>query len=495
MSASLIGADGTTIATTINGVPVSTPHVFTRLGGTTAQPNSVGALAFYSENDAGTITGNKYLKSPMTTDDNRLMVGLDTPMFNYTFNATAQNTAVWKFQQATTVMTGAEAGGFLTLNASSVLTANAACSYSTATQFTLMGNAGMHVEVTINPSLTVLANQVFEFGLFQSTATGATPTAPLDGAYFRITNAGVIGITNYNGVETPTSTFAALTVGANTELSIVITEREVQFWREGILLAEVAVPSGQGQPFLSNALPLTMQSRNTGTVTGSISLARYSDCHIDQRDLALGKPFTHIAAKMGQNGTQGQQGGTMGSTAILTNAATAAAAALVNTTAAAQFTGLGGHFLVLPTLAAGTDGILDAYQNPVGGVNQTARTLKITGVWVSAAVAGSIALTGGPLVYAMSLFYGSTAVSLATTESASFVSPTTKAPRRVPLQILSCVAAAPAGTALAGALYIGFATPIAVNPGEWVGIAARNQGVVTTLGSVAFNVGFDVMAD
>lgn len=51
------------------------------------------------------------------------------------------------------------------------------------------------------------------------------------------------------------------------------------------------------------------------------------------------------------------------------------------------------------------------------------------------------AITGGPVIYAYSLAYGHTAVSLATTESA-----TTKAPRRLPVGIQTFAPTSPVGT-------------------------------------------------
>lgn len=499
MSASIIGRDGAAIASDANGIPISTPDILQRVGGPTPQPNFVGCHAIVSINDHGEITGNKYLKGPMTTDDKRLMVGLDTPLLNYTFNSTASNTGLWQFQQAAVTMAASEGGGFLTLNSGSVLTAAAGCAYQTDAYYTLMGNAGIHVEFTINPSLTIIANQIIEVGLFKSWASGGAAAAPADGAFFRITNAGVIGITTFNGTETPTSTFAAPVAGTSTEYSFVITEREVQFWKEDILLSEITVPSGQGQPFLSGALPFCMQTRNSGLVVGSIALPRFSDVHIDQRDLNLGKSFPDVVAKLGQMGSQGQQGGTMGSTANTSAAGNTTtlgvAAALSNSVlGTGNLIGFGGFVHYLPTLTAGpvaaVKGILSAGLNPIGSVNQIPRTLYIKGVFVSQAV--GVVLTGGPVIGALSLFYGSTLLTLATAaDTASFTTNTVKAPRMQPLGIQSCIAAAAAGVSLTGPTYFPLTSAIAVNPGEYFGVCQANLGTVTTVGEIEAVVGYD----
>ena len=153
-----------------------------------------------------------------------------------------------------------------------------------------------------------------------------------------------------------------------------------------------------------------------------------------------------------------------------------------------QFTGLGGVFLVLPTLTAGTDGLLCSYQNPAGGINQTPRELYITGVAISGAVAA--ALTGGPVVYAYTLAFGHTAVSLATTETASFATGTTKLSRRIALGVQACAATAAAGVQLTE-IVRKFDAPIVVNPSEFIAVAARNLGTVTSGGSLAITVTFD----
>ena len=62
MSVSLIGKDGSAIATATNGVPVFT-------GDAAAAPAGVGGVRLFSENDAGTVTGTPYLKSPETSSD------------------------------------------------------------------------------------------------------------------------------------------------------------------------------------------------------------------------------------------------------------------------------------------------------------------------------------------------------------------------------------------------------------------------------------------
>ena len=469
-----------------NSLRVSTRQATQRLGGETAAPNQVGAIRMFCEKDAGASSGVAYLQSPYCSDDGRLAVAVDTPTFFDAFTETTQNTGIWRHQFTTMTMT--MGSGFLLCNANSTAATSTGCQYTTWATFPLYGNNATHLEMTGAITSIPQAGQVFEAGFFGYGANAYT--APTEGCYFRLDSAGLIGVINYAGVETTTAvliTAANFPVNQNGQFKIIISQREAEFWLNGTFLGDIDVPAGNGEPFMNGALPVSFQQRNSGAVTGTQMQVKVAGLHIDQQNY-FNKPMADICTSFGYMGSQGQDGGTMGSTAILSNAATAAAAAVVNTTASAQFTGLGGVFLVLPTLTAGTDGILCDYAIPAGGVNQTPRRLVIRGVNISSGV--QTVLTGGPLNMAYSLAYGHTAVSLAQTETASFATATTKAPRRIPLGVQNYIAAAAAGIESKD-LVVKFTAPIYVNPGERVAIAVRNLGTVTTLGALAISVMFD----
>ena len=480
-------ATGTSQKVNTNGdARVTTPQVVQRLGGETPRPNDVGASRMFCEIDAGAMTGNAYLLSPDVTADGRLSVAVDTPIFFDNFTETVQNTAIWRHQFTTMTMT--MGGGYLLCNANSTLTTGTGCQYTTWQTFPLFGNNGLHVEFTGAFTVAPLVGQVFEVGLFPYGANAQA--APTEGVYFRLTEVGVYGVMNYNGTETATGLLipiASMPVNTNGQYRMVITQREVEFWLNGSLTGSIAVAIGQGEPFMTSALPLNITHRNAGALTGTPCQVKIASIHADQQGF-WNKTNAELLAGMGLMASQGQDGGTVGSTALLNNTATAAAAALSNTAAAASNLGLGGVFQVLPTLTAGTDGILCSYQVPVGGVNQTPRRLVIRGIKISGAV--QTALTGGPILWACSLAYGHTAVSMATAETASFATATTKAPRRIPISMQNYIAAAAAGVP-DNPSSMQFLAPIYVNPGEFVAVVMRNLGVVTTAGAIAIIVGFD----
>ena len=428
------------------------------------------------ENDAGLITGVRELSAPFVSENQRLSVGLGTTLALYNFTAGTQNTG--KFKHAFTTMTMTQSAGFLNINPALATVSGNYAYLQTWKHFTLQGDATLNLEMTGQISANPPANQILETGLFLGTAG----VAPTDGVFFRLTSAGLIGVVTSGGVETPTGTLAAtIPLNTNGQYRIRISQRSVSFWLDGIKGGTVSVPAGNAVPYLTMNLPMCYMMRNSGTVTGGFT-TRIGTATMTQTDLHTTKSWSEQMGNQG-NANQGQDGDAMGSLAIYSNAALGAAAALTNTTAAAPNTGLGGAVLVLPTLAAGTDGILFSYQNPAGSVTQPPKTLVVTGVTVSGAV--QVALTGGPLVYVMGVAYGHTAVSLATTESGTFATGTTKAPRRVTLGTLSCVVTAAVSVSL-GQVNIQFQTPIVVNPGEFFAITARNVATVTSAGAVAF---------
>jgi hypothetical protein len=423
------------------------------------------------------------LRVPGVSYDGRLSVGLDTLSALYNFTNTAQNTGDFKYLSST--MTCTQSSGFLNLNAISSTASGNYTSMQTWKYFTQLGDGDLHVEFTGAVSAAVPANQVLEAGLFLAVA-GAT--APADGAFFRLTDSGLRGYVTYSGTETPTGVLAAsITPNSVAKFKIIIGQRQVLFYINDVLGGSIDTPAGNPTPYAWLNLPVCMAMRNTGVVTGPF-ITRVGGIHVSQTDLNTGKSWATQKALQG-DARQGQDGDTQGPTCIYTNAATAAAAALVNATAAAQFTGLGGLAQVLPTLTAGTDGILFSYLNPIGSVTQPPKTLVVTGVSISSGV--TTVLTGGPLVLAFGVAFGSSALTLATAaETASFTSGTVKLHRRVPLGIQTYPVTAAVGVGAIDIVRM-FDSPIVVNPGEYFNIVCRNLGTVTTLGAVAIMASVD----
>ena len=450
---------------------------------------ATGGFRFFSENDFGYWTGVYFLKPPETTVDYRLRTSFDTLVFYDNFNMTAQNTGVWK--TIFTTMTLTAAGGFLLFNTGLTAAASSGVSYTTWRTFPIFPKNSLIAEGTFELNAVPQGNQIFEFGFFLPPAGATAP--PADGVYFRFTADGLTGCMNYNGNELTIgdvikyAPVSNLVMGAHT-LYFEIDTRQVQFWVDDDLIGNITIPNGVGAPFLTTSLPMTMQQRNTGTVLSTPLLqVKCAECAVYFGDVHASKPWPHQMAGLSLNAAQlgnGTSTPTIAtcSNALYTNSLAAGAGVAMTNNTAALTAGLGGQFGALPTLVVPTDGLLSSFQNPVGSVNIAPRTLYITGVRIQGAI--TTTLVGGPVLYAYALCYGHTNVNLGVAETGSFVTATTKAPRRIPLGFETYGAAAVAGVLGGPGINVDFAVPIVVNPGEFVAVSAKNLGVVTTAGVI-----------
>lgn len=409
----------------------------------------------------------------------RLETGQLVPLLYEVFNYTTVNSAI--FTVPVTTMTVTAASGTVNLNASAITTTATVARISTYQYFPILPEHSTYCMAGVLLTQTPQTNNVIEIGFIICSGT----TAPTDGAFFRYDNAGNLkAVLNINGTET---TSAVLTTPAFTSLhdyKIVISNNRALYYIDGALQAVIARPNNSGFPVYSAYQPFTVRTYNSG-VPSLAQVVKISYVYVGLQDLVgLGKSFNTIAAFAQKMGSQGQSGQTMGSTALYSNSlAPGAGAAMTNTTAALG-SGLGGQFSALPTLAANTDGIVCSYQNPAATSAVPGKVLYISGVKIQSMV--TTVLAGGPIYYMYSLAYGHTTVSLATAESA-----TAKAPRRVPIGIETFAATAAVGTLGSNGISLSLQNPIAVNPGEFVQVVAKNVGTVTTTGVVTFLISFD----
>ena len=455
---------------------------------------SAGFASMVGEHDAGTITGSKINREVDISSDYRLRVGSDALYFNENFSGSAINTTLW--QVPVILSSASPASGFLVLNANSSVANGAMCMVRSIRTFPMYTSYGLFVESVVQFPQVPQANNVAEWGF--GYASGSTLGAPSDGAFFRLNASGEFRciVTNANvEVTSPPLNFSSIIGVATSVHTIVhINEDEVSFWVEDKIVAFL----NRGQAS-SNVIGLTNQPVFFRVYNSGIpSLAqqiKVAFCNVSQADIIDEKPWMHKIASWGGGGYQGQTGQPLGSTALYTNNLVAGAGAVMTNTTAALGSGLGGQFTAIANATSGSsaiDGIISSYQVPLGNINMPQRSLYITGVWVQCAVTGSAVsgsqITGGPLLYAYTLNFGSNTVTLATAADAL---PATKAPRRIPLGFESIAANAASGTIGQGVIR-SFQTPILVQPGEFVQVSAKNMSIFpTTLGIVTFLVGFD----
>lgn len=413
----------------------------------------------------------------------RLAVGQAVMLFNDVFNYTTLNSATW--QAPTTTQTVTVGSGLLTLNASAITTLNTVSRVTTWAFFPLQSDFATYAVWDAYLTQAPVINCTIEIGFIQCTAS----TAPTDGAFFRYDATGTLkAVLNNNGTEFTSAALAIPSAGVSHKWKIVMENDRCLFYIDGACQSVIAAPSAMGMPTFTPAQPFTARLYNGGTAPTIANTLKIGYVFVGLQDAGgLGKDNATIAAIAGRHGSQGQNGQTVGTTALYTNSLAAGAGAVMTNTTAALGTGLGGQFSALPTLAAGTDGIVCSYLNPAATANVPGKTLYIRGIRISSVVTTVLVGNATPVVFLYSLAYGHTSLSLATTESA-----TAKAPRRIPLGSESFIAAAPVGaTGSSSGVTVPFLCPIAVNPGEYVAIAAKNVGVITTSGVVTFLVSFD----
>lgn len=432
-------------------------------------PGSVGGMRLFSENDAGGITGAAYLASPETSDDYRLRVGVDTILFQDSFNATSQNTANWK--HVFTTQTMVQSSGFLVTNNNLTATTATGCYLQTWRHFPFILASQTYAQFELILDNTVQANQEIYIGLFVGVAAA---TGPADGAYIKITSAGTAGVIDYAGSKTPSTPIANKAAGVSSKYTIAIADAEVEFWRDDELFASIELPTGNAQPFTTTSLPFCIQSLNSGAVAGTPARGKIGCVNISQGDIATFRSWQQQMAGCGLMAYQGQNGGTMGTTALLPNAtaATTVTGGAISQTVAIA-TGLGGQAGIVAG-AAGADGLITAFQVPLGSATQTPRNLVITGMRIdSVNIGAAVATTASVLQW--SLAFGATGASipsLAQAETGSFVTATAKAWRRVALGVQGWIVAAGIGVA-AQPITVTFNSPIVVSPGEWVASVAK----------------------
>mgnify|MGYP000514646476 CR=1 FL=1 len=446
-------------------------------------PSTAGNyITLVCEADAGVVTGSVTQRQADISAYYRQRVGVDTVLFaeRFLLNSSAANvnphTANWT---VSATLTNALSG--FTLNSALGLTTNAYSILRTRRVFTVYDGYPLQFSAicTYNQASNALsANVTVEFGFGQA----ATNAASTDGAFFRYDGTTMRCVVNVNGSEsvvTPSGTYTPTVNVAHTYL-VVVTNAATEFWVDNLLYANIAaVP-------LANVMPAYYRLYNGGSSPAvGVSLSIYSTS-VTLGDMLSGRTWPEIQAGSGLHCSQfflgAASGASIGTTATYSNSlAAGAGVVLTNTTVAT--TGLGGQIGIQPTLAAGTDGIVCGYQLVAATNALVTRNLFITGITIHGAV--TAALTGGPVLWAYSMFYGNTAISMATAESAS-----AKAPRRIPLGFETYPAASAAGV-IGGGIDRVFTTPVLVSPGEFVGVCAKNLGTVTSAGVIVLLVRFD----
>jgi hypothetical protein len=415
--------------------------------------NHTGYAVLAGENHNGELgVATPLRRTARITPDGRLRVGIDSPYWQDTFNHAVADTSA--YQMVTATATLAMTAGYMVFNAGNSVALNAVARVQTYRTFNLNAAASLEVMFRARFAINLQANNVGEMGLGYA-ATTATPTA---GVYYKITSAGAIeGCVNFNGTEvtTPLTGFT-MVANENNYYRIVIDQDRAEFYINGVLYGFIAIANTAAAVTFPRALPLLMRLYNSAATTAAQRL-EISDVAVLGRDLNQVRDWETAQVGMEQGSYLNPRGVAAGQTANYVNSTAPVNATLSNT--AAGYTTLGGQFGFAAVAGAATDYALFAYQVPAPAAAGGNKNLVIRGIRIEALNTGAAVATTATVLQ-WSLGVGSTAVSLATADSATAG---TRAPRRVPLGFQSF----PVGAAI-GAI----ATPVNLNLDAPVYVAA-----------------------
>ena len=448
--------------------------------------------ATFFENDPGTVMGARYVKSPEVDEDYRLRIAHDNILDRETFIYTAQNTG--KHTHTFTTMTATVSANGLLCNSGAITTTATGFTFGTHAEFPCAHAAAttyFETSMSLNTNIaSIPANFVMDVGAFRRGAS--TAFAPTDGAYFRFSSAGITAVINRNATETVQvlSGVSGILANENHRYIISVSEREVEFWIDDVRYASIDAPITQGQVILGATLPWSLRLANTAVPSAAVT-ALVTDYTVSYGGALFAETFSTVGNRS-LGSYQGLSGGTMGTLAGNIGNSTAIPTTAAGSNTAANVTGLGGVGSITAAAAAATDFILTSYQVPAGTVAVQGRRLVVRGVRVSAVNLGAAVATSATSCL-IGLAFGHTAVSLATAETASFATATTKAPRRLPLGFMYWNVAAPIGaTPQNGDIVQTFANPIYVNSGEFIATTLKfTSGTATASQQITYTVTFD----
>lgn len=473
-----------------------------------ANPQNVGAVRFYSENDTGVATGSPNYLSPETDTDYRLRVSNDIILDEEDLTYSAQNFTKHAMHATTFVPTWTPVG--FNTNPTNTLTSLASTVLRTYKTFSIEGTEtlALDLEASLNiaSGAAIPAQQVVEFG-FGLVATGATPIDFFDGVYFRVNSSGVYGVIRNNSVTDSAiaGPFNDYTGAAWTPISgrkyqwlVYITTRVVQFWvsdpvTEEIWLAgQIDTPPGYGQPTASQALQFVTRHYISGAATVGLNF-QVSRYNVRRGGTNIGTTLNVLAARAMESNLSPGTLATTANQTVTTGTIVKTTAAVPTNTAALLVNSLSGIVQETATLATTVDGMLMSYQNPAlpTGVSATyaqGKRLRIDAINIASSVA--LAFTGGPISKHFYLAYGSTLVSL---QGVAADTVTTKAYRRVQLPIVQYYASgilAGAQVPTNSSSYV-LQTPIYVNPGEFIALVTFHVGTAPTVGTINHAISFD----
>jgi hypothetical protein len=423
--------------------------------------NHSGYAVVVGENHDGASGLSTPLRRALkVTPDGRLRTGVDQVLWEDTFNHTVVDTSA--YQCVTSTATLAMTGGYLVFNAGNSVALGAVARVQTYRTFQLMASSTNEIVFRARFNVALQANSNVEMGLGFA-ATTATPT---DGIYFKVNTSGALqGVVNVNGTETTVALDFTPVPNENNFYRLVQDQDQVEFYINGKLYGILKVSATAASTSYSRSLPLLMRCYNSAAVSTAFRM-EISDIAVIGRDLANNRLWSTARAGMEQSSINNARGAAAGQTANYANTAAPVSATLSNT--AAGYTTLGGQFQFAAVAGAETDYALFGFQVPLPSAAGAGKNLVIRGIRIETMNTGAAVATSATVLQ-WGLGIGSTAVSLATADSATAG---TRAPRRIMLGLQSFPIGAAVG-AIATPVDVNLDAPLYVSAGTFVHVIIK----------------------
>ncbi len=429
-----------------------------------------GFVATASEVDPGTPAASiaRTVRPDDTSADFRKRVGVDTPQSYKIFPGTIVNTITW--QQNLATMTVAQSGGFIRLNSGNSITSGQAANLYSYRFFSQQLTMPLYFECDLKYVSGGLQSGVtVEFGMMNGPSGVAEPT---DGAFFRYNGSALLAVLSYGGslseviiIVDPSLVPA---VNGTAYYQILFYTQEVEYWVNGTLVARIEQPAANGTPTLSPSQQVAFRIRNGVGVASAVQV-HVSSVGVDLGDGLFGQTMGEWAVGNDGGSWQTQDGVAVAQTTQWPNSGAAAVGTLSNTgLPAAAYNTLGGLFDYNAPAGALTDYIGFAYQVPVGTNVLPGKNLWLKDISISLYNDGAT-VAGTPTQVIWGIAVGSTAVSLATADSA-----TGRSPKRIPVGNHTLQLGAVIGEgAKEGTIFKNYGDGIMVEPGTFVHVILR----------------------
>jgi hypothetical protein len=396
-------------------------------------------------------------------------------------------------------MTKAPTNGYMRLNSGAITTTTTGIAIYTNRTFNIEEGVEVRVKFYIRHANAAATNKQIDAGLGYYAFAAGQAAAMNDFIGFRWTTTGGLQAvieTSQGGAPTSQATNINSNVpfsdNVTREYEIVITDAYAEFYVAGVYQTRILRDPGSWSLIKAIALPFLCRVFNSGAASLATTVDLASLSVIRMCGEVMPQPL--IAASMGKSSYYYQPDLTAAAAAtmLMPASGTAPTAAVGSNTASAAnnvatMGGLIRNTLTGVTITLSTNILWTAYQNPAlptaAGEATNSRNFIVTGLTVSPMIV-TTALVGGGFTAAWFAAIGNTATSLATADADGTTAVAQKAPRYVPLSLVSTLAATAAlgvvSTDVGDHTYA-FTTPLVIHPGEFFSVGMRTIAVTAAI--------------